>query len=101
MPHQIGCGSLRYDVQRITQAVATPQRWQAPIQELETLIGLSSEVVMEKRWQAVLDQLQACSDAGGMSPSSQLLSSKPTWWLHWERVMSAGICKARQVFTQR
>lgn len=101
MAHQIGCGSLRYDVQRITEAVATPQRWQAPIQELETLIGLGSDVVMEKRWQTVLDQLQTCSDAGGMSPSSQLLSSKPTWWLYWERVMRAVISKARPVLTQR
>ena len=99
--HQIGCGSLRYDVERIGEAVATPNRWQASAEELEMLMGSSSEAVVQKRWQIVLNQLQFCAEAGGMSPSLELLSSKPTWLLRWERVSSEVIRKTRRFLTRR
>ena len=95
--HQIGCGSLRYDVQRIEKAVANPQRWQAPIRELAVLMDLSSEAVMQKRWKNVLNQLQSCADAGGMSPSDQLLMSKSTWRLKWEKRIRLVLAKASRL----
>ena len=98
--HQIGCGSLRYDVQRIGEAVETPNRWQASAEELEILMGLSSEDVMKNRWKIVLNQLQFCSEAGGMSPSLELLSSKSTWLLQWERVLGDVLSKTRRFLTR-
>lgn len=98
--HQIGCGSLRYDVERIGEAVKTPQRWQASAEEIEILMDLSSESVLEMHWQVVLNQLQFCAEAGGMSPSLELLSSKPTWRLRWERVSSEVVGKIRRFLTR-
>ena len=99
--HQIGCGSLRYDVERISAAVATPQQWNAPFEELEALMEQSSEAVMKERWQSVLYQLRSCAGAGGMSPSDQLLTSNARWRLQLERVTRELSFKARRVLTRR
>ena len=95
--HQIGCGSLRYDVERISAAVATPQQWNAPFEELEALMEQSSEGVMQKRWENVLNQLQSCADAGGMSPSDQLLMSKSKWRLKLEKWTKVVLIRAHKL----
>ena len=99
--HQIGCGSLRYDVQRIAAAVATPQQWRAPIEEIEALMNQSSEAVMKERWQSVLHQLRSCARAGGMSPSDQLLISQPRWRLRWRQRISGLVRKAQLLVGRR
>ena len=99
--HQIGCGSLRYDVERITAAVAIPQQWKAPIEELEALMEQSSEAVMKERWQFVLHQLRSCAGAGGMSPSDQLLVSQSRWRLRWKQRISGLVRKAQLLIGRR
>ena len=88
-------------MERITAAVATPQQWRAPIEELEALMEQSSEAVMKERWQSVLYQLRSCAGAGGMSPSDQLLTSNARWRLQLERVTRELSFKARRVLTRR
>jgi hypothetical protein len=99
--HQIGCGSLLYDVQRIAAAVATPQQWRAPMEELEALMNQSSEAVMKEQWQSVLLQLRSCAGAGGMSPSDQLLVSKARWRLQWQQRITGLVRKAQRLIGPR
>ena len=59
--HQIGCGSLAHDLQRIQAAVAEPLRWRPPMAELGALLQNSGEQRLLERWRQVLtdlDQLQ-------------------------------------------
>ena len=99
--HQIGFGSLRYDVERIAAAVAKPQQWRAPIEELEVLMEQSSEAVMKEQWQSVLLQLRSCAGAGGMSPSDQLLVSQSRWRLQWQQRITGLVRKAQRLIGPR
>ena len=84
--HQIGCGSLAYDVDRIVAAVANPVDWRSSESGLNTFLEAYSEPVLKQRWQvllALLDQLL---------PSLQgnaLLQSRPLWRLRFSRVCRA------------
>ena len=73
--HQIGCGSLAHDLQRIQAAVAEPLRWRPPMAELGVLLQNSGEQRLLERWRQVmtdLDQLQGQwqLDAPLSSPST-------------------------------
>ena len=57
--HQIGCGSLDHDVNRIANAVSTPADWTPSGVLLDALLKPYSEPVLLKRWQGVLQQLDA------------------------------------------
>lgn len=52
--HQIGCGSLEADLERIAAAVAQPLRWRATPAALEALIDTCSEQSLLARWQEAL-----------------------------------------------
>ena len=84
--HQIGCGSLAYDVERIVTAVADPADWRSSASALDRFLEAYSEPVLKQRWQvllALLDQLL---------PSLQgnaVLQSRPLWRLRFSRVCRA------------
>ena len=81
--HQIGCGSLAYDVERIVAAVANPAAWRSSASVVDTFLEGYSEPVLKQRWQvllALLDQLL---------PSLQgkaVLQSRPLWRLRLNRI---------------
>jgi len=56
--HQIGCGSLQADLERITAAVADPAGWQADAGRLDALLLESSEAVLVDRWAAALAAIE-------------------------------------------
>ena len=57
--HQIGCGTLEADVERIAAAVAEPEAWVPPLHSLEELISASSESNLTQRWSGVLQAVGA------------------------------------------
>jgi glycosyltransferase involved in cell wall biosynthesis len=77
--HQIGCGTLENDLQRIRAAVADPAAWRPAAERLETLLAGCVEETLLERWRLALaaidqhwDRLQA-----GAAP----LASPSVWQL--------------------
>ena len=52
--HQIGCGTLEHDLERIEAAVADPGPWQADGESLATLLAASAEQALLGRWAEAL-----------------------------------------------
>jgi hypothetical protein len=52
--HQIGCGSLTADLERIAAAVADPGPWRADPQRLAALLQEASEEALGQRWRRAL-----------------------------------------------
>ena len=80
--HQIGCGSLEHDVNRIAKAVSAPADWTPSGALLDALLKPYSEPVLVKRWQGVLQQLD------GLQPilaTGSVLRSRSLWRLRWNR----------------
>ena len=67
--HQIGCGSLAYDLEQITAAVADPLAWQADPRSLAGLLDECSEAELVRRWERALAAIEA----------------------HWRRVLEQGV----------
>ena len=55
--HQIGCGSLSNDVNRIIAAVSNPSDWQSSSAKLDLALRELSEESHVKRWKDVLHQI--------------------------------------------
>ena len=55
--HQIGCGSLSYDVNRIISAVCNPSDWKSSSTQLDLALCELSEESHVKRWKYVLHQI--------------------------------------------
>ena len=84
--HQIGCGSLAYDVERMVAAVADPMAWRSSASELDAFLQGYSEPVLTQRWQVLLkllDQLLPSLDG------DVVLQSRPLWRLRLSRVCRA------------
>jgi glycosyltransferase involved in cell wall biosynthesis len=64
--HQLGCGTLAADVDRIAAAVADPGLWRAPSTQLQALLQVSSEPALLCRWHKALAAIDQ----------------------HWDRLMS-------------
>ena len=77
--HQIGCGSLRADLERISAAVADPERWRPDPERLQRQLEASSEAVLLKRWSQALELVEA----------------------HWQRLLSTGTEPLRSPSTLR
>ncbi len=92
--HQIGCGSLQWDVERIKAAAIKPADWLPDSEVLEALLTQASTEKLQKRWRHVLNQLQKLAAIGAMSPASNLLTSKPLWYMRMQRFIkhSRKIC---------
>ena len=88
--HQLGCGRLNFDVQRIQAAVADPAAWRPSSQELESLLEGCSEASLQSKWSSALAQMDALHATQG-----PLLRTLPGWrlrldrWLQrWQRVVN-------------
>ncbi len=56
--HQIGCGSLAYDLERIVSAAKCPNDWLAPQNKVNEILQYVSEETLMERWSCVLHQLE-------------------------------------------
>ncbi len=83
--HQIGCGSLEADLDRIAAAVADPAAWRANPQLLANLLRENSEALLLGRWQRVLNAVDEHWSrlAAGAKP---LVAPSP-WRLRWSQQM--------------
>jgi hypothetical protein len=85
--HQIGCGTLAADVERITAAVAEPEGWRAEPERLSDLLMGCAEPNLLMRWQGALAEIDVhwLRLSAGLPP----LPVKPAWQLrarqHLER----------------
>jgi glycosyltransferase involved in cell wall biosynthesis len=70
--HQIGCGSLEADVERIAAAVREPERWRVETERLSELLLNCAEQNLLVRWQEALVAIDAHWHrlAAGSSPLS-------------------------------
>ena len=80
---RIGCGRLRFDLERIQAAVAYPQRWRPAGDRLEVLLQECSEAALLKRWRDAFAHLDALEAVSGPA-----LSSPPTWRLRLQRLLA-------------
>ena len=78
--HQIGCGRLRFDLERIKAAAAAPQRWRPAGDRLEALLQECSEAALLERWRDVFAHLDALQAVSG-----PYLNSPPTWMLRLQQ----------------
>ena len=79
--HQIGCGSLRADGERIAAAVADPERWRPTPTVLAALLASCSEASLRRRWAGALALVNDHWDRllAGEPP----LRSPAPWRLAW------------------
>ncbi|BEV35534.1 glycosyltransferase family 1 protein [Synechococcus sp. M16CYN] len=81
--HQIGCGRLGFDVQRISRAAQTPSQWRPQVDQLKTWLTPYTETWLLECWREVLQHLDSFDEAPGA-----LLTSRATWQLVWgQRLM--------------
>ena len=71
--HQIGCGSLEADLERISAAVADPGRWRPDPERLERQLEACSEAALLERWRLALELVDA----------------------HWRRMLATGAVPLR------
>ena len=72
--HQLGCGSINFDVQQIAAAVKDPQKWRGSLEAVQGILDASSEAACVSRWEYVLNQIQS-GWSGWKDPSLALRSS--------------------------
>ena len=80
--HQIGCGSLEHDVNRIVKAVSAPEDWTPSGALLDALLQPYSEPILLTRWQGVLQHLDSLQPT---LATGSVLRSRPLWRLRWNR----------------
>ena len=90
--HQIGCGSLEADVERICGAVVQPSAWRPQPLQLQGLLHTCSEPVLLERWRWVLDQItwQHSLQQEGAEPLVSPASLALRWSQRWSRCAAAG-----------
>ena len=81
--HQIGCGRLGFDLERIQAAVAAPQRWRPSGNRLEALLQECSEAALLERWRDAFAHLDALEAVSGSH-----LNSPPTWRLRQQQLLA-------------
>ena len=86
--HQIGCGTLPADLERIAAAVAEPAAWRADSVRLAALLEQSSEADLARRWQRALEEIEQHWQRllAGALP----LVAPPTWRLRWGQRLERG-----------
>ena len=93
--HQIGCGTLEADVERIAAAVADPQQWQPQPDALAALLADSSEDALRARWAAALEKVEAhwLRCLAGAFP----LRSPAPWAMRWHQRLERVGSKVRPI----
>ena len=81
--HQIGCGRLLFDVERIQAAAASPQPWRPAGDHLEALLQECSEAALLERWRNSFVHLDALKAVSGPP-----LSTPPTWQLQMQQLLA-------------
>ena len=89
--HQLGCGSINFDLQRISDAVSSPQRWRGNFKAVQGLLETSSEAKCVSRWDYVLAQIQ--SGWPSWQQSSSVLTSSSTAILRCRHFLQRGRTK--------
>jgi glycosyltransferase involved in cell wall biosynthesis len=79
--HQIGCGTLEADVERIAAAVADPAAWRAPEPQLQALLASVREEGLLERWRTALDLVD--QHWRRLEAGAAALPSLPAWRLRW------------------
>ncbi len=74
--HQLGCGFMDFDVQRIQAAVEDPAAWRPSPQELQSLLDGCSEASLQLQWSAALAKMDDLHVSQG-----PLLRTPPGWRL--------------------
>ena len=69
--HQLGCGSIEFDLKQISAAVRSPHQWRGNFDAVQGILESSSESVCAARWSFVLDQIQS-GWSSWQEPSSAL-----------------------------
>ena len=83
--HQIGCGTLEADLERIEAAVADPAAWLPQPARLEALLETCSEPVLRRRWQRALTAIDAHWNRI-LLDQALALRSLPVWRLRLDQV---------------
>ena len=83
--HQIGCGTLENDLDRIQAAVADPMAWLPPPARLSNLLEACSEPVLQERWHTALEAIDAhwthlLRERGAPLRSPSLLALRSDQW---------------------
>ena len=86
MGHQIGCGSLDRDLNRIVAAVVDPKAWRSDRDQLSTCLASHSEQAWLRRWGTVLVDLEVFFSS---VDQTDLLRSTPIWILRLRRCLKA------------
>ena len=81
--HQIGCGRLAFDLERIKSAVDAPQPWRPSVDRLEAVLQECSETALIERWRGAFADLDVLEASSGPH-----LSSLPTWRLRLQQGFS-------------
>ena len=74
--HQIGCGRLEFDVNRIEQAHADPKTWRADPVVLDSLLEACSEANLIPLWARMLELIDEFHNTPG-----PLLKNRSIWKL--------------------
>lgn len=83
--HQIGCGTLEADLERIEAAVADPAAWLPPPARLEALLETCSEAVLCQRWKRALLEIETHWNRI-LQDQAPPLRSLPVWRLRFDQV---------------
>ena len=83
--HQIGCGSLSNDVDRITAALLDPVTWKPSRSKLDFILHELSEKSQAIRWQIVIDEIDKLLPA--LSKSSSI-NQRPQYEIIFEKLLN-------------
>ncbi len=88
--HQIGCGTLAGDLERITAAVHNPGTWRPDASSLQAMLERCSEEALSQRWKQALLDINNHWDYLLKDNHRPLISPKPgllrwqQWWFRLE-----------------
>ena len=95
--HQLGCGSIDFDLQRISAAVRSPHQWRGSVDTVQGILDSSSELVCAARWSFVLDQIH--SGWSSWQEPSSALSTSSTAVLRCRDVIRKGRAKLKKLLS--
>ena len=84
--HQIGCGTLEADVERIAVAVAEPEGWRAEPEALADVLAASAEGALLQRWSQALQSLE--ESWRHLAEGRAALRVAPVWQLRLRRLVA-------------
>ena len=93
--HQIGCGSLAWDVRRICESVREPAAWRPTQERLNQLLSEHTETALMSRWRSALAAIETM-------PSDEVpLRRSPTLVLRFNRKVGRILRLLRRLISRR